>query len=266
MVSGLGGIFIKSADPKFLARWYEDNLGIGFGSTVYFSFKWRDYHSPGQISHTVLSFFRDDTTYFYPGSNDIMINLRVNDLDNLRIQLRNDGAFVIDKIESYEYGRFGWVLDPEGNKLELWEPIDDGFADIHKPMDLKMVTSLGGVFLKCPDPNSLMSWYSKQFGLFFNSSSHTFQWKDFNGEDQPKHTMLSFFRQDSGYFEPSKKNYMLNFRVSNLKYLLDELDASGVQVNSKIEEFEYGKFGWLMDPEGNKIELWEPDDTMYKMQ
>src|SRR3954469_11634931 len=99
MVTGLGGVFIKANDPKFLARWYEDNLGIGFGTTLYFSFKWRELNNPSLISHTVFSFFREDTTYFYPGTNDVMINLRVNNLDDLRIKLKNDGVFVVDKIE-----------------------------------------------------------------------------------------------------------------------------------------------------------------------
>lgn len=146
MVTGLGGVFIKAQDPKFLARWYEDNLGIGFGNTLYFSFKWRESGNPEEVSHTVFSFFRDDTDYFYPGTNDVMINLRVNNLDDLRIKLNNDGAFVIEKVESYEYGRFGWVVDPAGNKIELWEPVDSGFVDRLEPMDLTKLTGFGGVF------------------------------------------------------------------------------------------------------------------------
>ncbi len=263
MVTGLGGVFIKAENPKYLARWYEDNLGINFGNTVYFSFKWRELNMPENISHTVFSFFREDTTYFYPGTNDVMINLRVTDLDTLRIQLRNEGVFVIDKIETYEYGRFGWVMDPEGNKIELWEPVDDGFEDRNKPMNLDQVTGLGGVFLKCPDPQALMKWYSKNFGLFFSYSSHTFQWKDLTDRDHTGHTVLSFFAQDSSYFAPSTKNFMLNFRVKNLSLVLSDLKSSGVQVMETTETFEYGKFGWLLDPEGNKVELWEPVDEKF---
>jgi predicted enzyme related to lactoylglutathione lyase len=263
MVTGLGGVFLKASDPKFLARWYEDNLGIHFGSTIYFSFKWREMNQPEHISHTVFSFFRDDTTYFYPGTNDIMINLRVNDLDNLRINLKNEGVFVVDKIETYEYGRFGWALDPEGNKIELWEPVDDGFEDRNKPMNLTHVSGLGGVFLKCKNHESMMQWYAKNFGLFFSYSSHTFQWKDLADKDYTGHTVLSFFADDSKYFDPSLKNYMLNFRVKNLNNLVAELKSSGIQVIDKIEEYEYGKFGWLVDPEGNKIELWEAVDEKF---
>jgi predicted enzyme related to lactoylglutathione lyase len=259
MVTGIGGVFIKANDPKFLARWYEDNLGIGFGSTLYFSFKWRESASPDNISHTVFSFFRDDTTYFFPGTNDVMINLRVTDLDDLRIRLRNEGVFVIDKIESYEYGRFGWALDPIGNKIELWEPADDGFSERNKPMDLKWVSGLGGIFLKCPDPERMMNWYAKQFGLFFSYSAHTFQWTELNDKKQTGHTLLSFFPDTSSYFNPSYKNYMLNFRVKNLDEILFNLKSSDAEVIDKTETFEYGKFGWLVDPEGNKIELWQPE-------
>jgi predicted enzyme related to lactoylglutathione lyase len=263
MVTGLGGVFIKAYDPKFLARWYEDNLGIYFGTALYFSFKWREMNQPENIAHTVFSFFRDDTTYFYPGTNDLMINLRVNDLDDLRIRLKIEGVYVEDKIESYEYGRFGWAMDPAGNKLELWEPIDSGFEDQNKLINLDNVTSFGGVFLKCPNPESLMKWYSKNFGLFFSYSSHTFQWKDLVDKEHTGHTVLSFFTQDSSYFEPSMKNYMLNFRVKNLHGLMENLKSSGAELITKTEEFEYGKFGWIVDPEGNKIELWEPVDEKF---
>jgi predicted enzyme related to lactoylglutathione lyase len=260
MVSGIGGVFIKASDPKFLARWYEDNLGIGFRHSLYFSFKWREMSDPDQVSHTFFSFFRDDTNYFFPGSNDMMINFRVTDLDGLRIRLKNDGVFVVDKVETYEYGRFGWLLDPEGNKIELWEPADEGFEERHYPMDLKDVSGFGGIFMKCASPEKLMQWYSKQFGLFFSYSSHTFQWKDFYKREHTGHTVLSFFPEDTAYFEPSKKEYMLNLRVENLDKLLSDLRSSGVDVMENTESYEYGKFGWLLDPEGNKIELWEPVD------
>src|SRR5436190_1400927 len=208
MVTGLGGIFIKAKEPKFLARWYEDNLGIGFKSSLYFNFKWREMNAPEEISYTVLSFFKEDSTYFYPATNDWMLNFRVNDLDGLRIKLQNDGANVIEMVESYEYGRFGWVLDPEGNKIELWEPIDAGFEDRNYPMDLKFVTGIGGVSLKCAKVDKLTSWYSKHFGLFFNNSVHTFQWKDVKDKNLTGETTLSFNSEKASYFEPSYKDCM----------------------------------------------------------
>lgn len=259
MVTGFGGVFIKAADPKFLARWYEDNLGIGFGTALYFSFKWRELNKPGDISHTVFSFFRDDTTYFYPGTNDLMINFRVNDLDEMRINLKKSGFYVADKIESYEYGRFGWAMDPAGNKIELWEPIDDGFGERNQPMQLfSNVTGLGGVFIKCPEVKSLAEWYSANLGLFFTSSYHTFKWRELMKQETISENYFSLFPDSSEYFSPSKKNFMLNFRVQNLELLLDHLRSSEIPIIGKTEEYEYGRFAWIMDPEENKIELWEP--------
>ena len=258
MVTGLGGIFIKSADPRFLARWYEDNLGIRFGNTLYFSFKWRELKNTDDVSYTVFSLFKEDTTYFYPANNDIMLNLRVNDLDTLRIKLKNDGAFVIDKVESLEYGRFAWVVDPAGNKIELWEPIDAGFDDRDQPMNIGDISGLSGVFLKCTNPESLMNWYAKHFGLFFSGSGHTFHWADFSIKEKKGSTLLAFYPEDSSYFNPSKKSYMISFHVKNLDELLKSLRSSDIEVGDKIEELNHGRFCWLLDPDGNKIELWEP--------
>ena len=263
MVTGLGGVFIKAKDPKFLARWYEDNLGIGFGNSIYYSFLWRDKNSPEEIKSTVFSFFKEDSNYFLPSESTMMINFRVENLDEIRIKLKKEGVVVIDKIESYEHGRFGWVMDPEGNKIELWEPTNSGSAEGNTPFEMKKVSGLGGAFLKCNDPEELMKWYAHHFGLFFSYSSHTFQWKDLNNMNHIGHTVLSFFPIKSAYFSPSEKKFMLNFRVHNLKELLEELRTSEIDVIEKTEEFEYGKFGWIIDPEGNKIELWEPVDEKF---
>jgi predicted enzyme related to lactoylglutathione lyase len=258
MATGLGGVFIKAANPKYLARWYDDNLGIGFRNSLYFSFKWRDISKQDDISYTTFSFFKQDTGYFFPGSNAVMLNLRVSDLDSLRIQLKNDGAQVIDKVESHEYGRFGWVLDPEGNKIELWEPVDEGFEDIHFPMDLKSVTGFGGIFLKALHPDKQMTWYSKHFDLYFENSIHTFQWKDFSDLNLAGQTLFSFLPLNTAYFNPSPKSYMINFRVNDLNTLLSNLDSSEISFIDKKEEYKFGKFAWILDPENNKIELWEP--------
>jgi predicted enzyme related to lactoylglutathione lyase len=258
MVTGLGGVFIKADDPKFLARWYEDNLGIGFRDLLYFSFKWREIRNTEEVSYSVLSFFKQDTTYFYPSTNDIMINFRVNDLDGLRIKMQKNGVQVIDKVESYEYGRFGWAMDPEGNKLELWEPIDAGFEDRYYPLDLKNVSGLGGVFIKSAFPDKLMNWYSQFFEMDFVHSMHTFHWKDFTNKDEEGKTIFSFLPDTTIYFLPSPKNFMLNLRVNNLDEILKDLKQNGEFVSEKQEEYEYGKFGWILDPENNKLELWEP--------
>jgi predicted enzyme related to lactoylglutathione lyase len=117
-VTGLGGFFFKSRDPKALAEWYGKHLGLpisDFGGAMF----GEDEKRPG---FTLWSPFKDDTDYFKPSSRDFMINFRVDDLDAMLQQLRAAGAQVDEKIQDYEYGRFGWFMDPEGNRVELWQP------------------------------------------------------------------------------------------------------------------------------------------------
>lgn len=126
-VTGLGGFFIKSKDPKSLAAWYEKHLGVPFNGTTYAGFKWINENNPALPGSTVFSFFGEDTKYFDPSKGSCMVNFRVKDLDSLLASLKAEGVTVDEKTESYEYGKFGWCMDPEGNKIELWEPVDGIF-------------------------------------------------------------------------------------------------------------------------------------------
>ena len=118
-VTGIGGIFFKARDPQALGAWYRTHLGLDvseWGGTV---FRWADDSATGT---TLWSAFKHDTDYFAPSTAPFMVNFRVADLHALLAALREEGCDVVDKVEESEYGRFGWVIDPEGNKLELWEP------------------------------------------------------------------------------------------------------------------------------------------------
>lgn len=123
------------------------------------------------------------------------------------------------------------------------------------------VTGIGGVFFKTKDPKAVKDWYRDHLGLNTDQWGSTFWWKNKEGEDCS--TQWSPFKEDTDYFEPSKKEFMMNFRVENLDELLETLKAEGVQVLGKTESVEEGKFGWIMDLEGNKIELWEPNDKAF---
>ncbi|MBT8203920.1 MAG: VOC family protein [Eudoraea sp.] len=125
----------------------------------------------------------------------------------------------------------------------------------------KRVTGLGGFFFKTKDPDKIKSWYRAHLGLNTDQYGCTFWWKDAEGKDCS--TQWSPFKEGTDYFSPSKKQFMMNFRVENLKELLKTLKDEGVTVIGEIEEYEYGKFGWILDPEGNKIELWEPVDSAF---
>ncbi len=126
----------------------------------------------------------------------------------------------------------------------------------------KRVTGLGGFFFKTKNPDTIKEWYGKHLGLPVDQYGCTFWWKDLDGKDCS--TQWSTFKEDTTYFQPSKKEFMMNFRVENLVELLKTLKAEGVTIVGEIEEYEYGKFGWILDPEGNKIELWEPKDAAFK--
>ncbi|MEM9077582.1 MAG: VOC family protein [Bacteroidota bacterium] len=125
----------------------------------------------------------------------------------------------------------------------------------------KRVTGIGGFFFKTKDPDHIKSWYKKHLGIPTDNYGWSFWWKDAEGKDCM--TQWSPFKEDTEYFHPSEKQFMMNFRVENLKELLEELKLEGVTVIDKVEEYDYGKFGWILDPEGNKIELWEPVDKAF---
>ena len=123
------------------------------------------------------------------------------------------------------------------------------------------VTGIGGVFFKAKDPGKLMSWYTTHLGVkpeSEGSSTTIFRWREKDNMKQVGYTVWSIFPHDTKYFDPSAAPFMINFRVKNLDMLLEQLMREGVEVDDKREEYDYGKFGWIIDPEGNRIELWEP--------
>ncbi len=121
-VTGIGGIFFKSQDPKKLKGWYQEHLGITPDAEGYIQFEWRKKADPDRVGYTVWGPFPNDTDYFKPSAKPFMVNFRVADLQALLEQLRKEGVQVDDKVEEYDFGKFGWIMDPEGNRVELWEP------------------------------------------------------------------------------------------------------------------------------------------------
>lgn len=121
-VTGIGGVFIKSGDPERLREWYRIHLGLNLESWGGMAFKWASPDNPSGTGTTVWSVFEDSSEYFDPSPARFMINYRVDDLHALLDVLRKEGCGVDDKVEESEYGKFGWVMDPDGNRIELWEP------------------------------------------------------------------------------------------------------------------------------------------------
>ena len=128
---------------------------------------------------------------------------------------------------------------------------------------MNRVTGVGGIFFKCQDPDLIKQWYARHLGFQTDQYGTNFEWRQADQPDRKGFTQWSPFNADTTYFEPSPKPFMINFRVENLEALVPLLKAEGVTVLDDIESFDYGKFVHILDPEGNKIELWEPVDTVY---
>ena len=123
-VTGIGGIFYKGSDPQKHKEWYHKHLGIEsdqYGG----KFTWRDEDDASKIGMTAWSPFPDNTKYFDPSRQQFMINYRVHDLDALLEELKKSGVQIIGEPQSYDYGKFAWIMDPDGYKIELWQAIDE---------------------------------------------------------------------------------------------------------------------------------------------
>jgi predicted enzyme related to lactoylglutathione lyase len=121
-VIGVGGVFFKAQDPKALLAWYRKHLGIEAAEWGGTTFDWRSADNPSGEGKTVWSVFGTNSECFAPSNSRFMINYIVADLHGLLALLRAEGCAVDDKVDDSEYGKFGWVMDPEGNRVELWEP------------------------------------------------------------------------------------------------------------------------------------------------
>jgi catechol 2,3-dioxygenase-like lactoylglutathione lyase family enzyme len=120
-VTGIGGVFFKARDPKALGAWYRTHLGLKVEDWGGVAFRWSDDNTAG-VGTTIWSPFNEDTTYFAPSASPFMVNFRVEDLHALLAALREEGCTVDERVEESEHGKFGWVMDPEGNRIELWQP------------------------------------------------------------------------------------------------------------------------------------------------
>ncbi len=123
---------------------------------------------------------------------------------------------------------------------------------------MKRVTGIGGIFFKSKDPKATTEWYVKHLGLPVNPYGAMFEWYEKPESNSKAQTQWAPFSESTKYFEPSAKEFMINYRVENLVALVEELKKEGVTIVDQIETYDYGKFVHIIDPEGNKIELWEP--------
>lgn len=125
------------------------------------------------------------------------------------------------------------------------------------------VTGIGGIFFFSDRPEETKDWYAKNLGLKVNEWGSSFETRNANRPEEINYLQWSPFKNGSAYFAPSKKEFMINYRVQNLEGLLKKLKTNGVTILDEVETYEYGKFVHIMDDEGNKIELWEPVDSVF---
>jgi len=122
------------------------------------------------------------------------------------------------------------------------------------------VTGIGGIFFKCKDAKKISEWYKTHLGMDTNQYGANFEWREAEDPTKTGSTQWSPFDENTKYFEPSTKDFMINYRVENLEALVAQLQSEGVTIADKIETYDYGKFVHIIDVEGNKVQLWEPTD------
>ena len=127
----------------------------------------------------------------------------------------------------------------------------------------KRVTGIGGIFFKVKDPDATKNWYQKHLGLNTDQYGTAFEWRSSERPEEKGFTQWSPMKEDTAYFQPSEKDFMINYRVENLEELVLLLQKEGVRILDEIQTYEYGKFVHILDPDGHSIELWEPVDQVY---
>jgi len=129
---------------------------------------------------------------------------------------------------------------------------------------MKKVTGVGGIFFKCDNPDKMNQWYQQHLGLQTDGWGTNFEWRQADHPDKKGFTQWSPFEKSSTYFGSPDQQCMINYRVENLEVLLEQLRKDGVEIVDEIEEHDYGKFVHILDAEGNRVELWEPNDEEYE--
>lgn len=128
---------------------------------------------------------------------------------------------------------------------------------------MKKVTGIGGVFFKCDDPSKMKEWYAKHLGLQTDAYGTNFEWRQAEEPKKKGFTQWSVNSKKSEYAGSADQQFMINYRVENLEELVEQLRSEGVEIIDEIEAFDYGKFVHILDAEGNRVELWEPNDVEY---
>lgn len=139
----------------------------------------------------------------------------------------------------------------------LWSTRSSSQESAKEAAEVEKVTSIGGVFMKVRDPKAMAAWYRTHLGIPVKNGYASFDWREKENPDRLGHTVWSLFPTNTTYFGSSTAPVMINYRVSNLDRMIEQLKRNGVAVEA-VKGYDYGRFTWVTDPEGNRIELWEP--------
>jgi len=129
---------------------------------------------------------------------------------------------------------------------------------------MKRVTSIGGIFFKCKDPEAQQGWYAKHLGIAMDKYGSSFEWRHSDDPEKKGYSAWSPFEKATDYFGDASQQYMINYRVHDLEALVKQLKEEGVTIVDQMEIYEYGKFIHILDGEGNRVELWEANDEVYE--
>lgn len=255
MLSQMPGAW-KVIDENNYEEWKKDDEGNYHAASYAIG-------SEGKVIFETIRIIRDDRYTYYEatvlGQNEGRpVKFRLVETGQGRMVFTNPGHDFPKRIE------FELIGD---NRLRAVVSDGKGLDGEHfvinyeKIMKKGRVTGIGGIFFKSEDPGKMRDWYNQNLGLVTNEYGSLFEFRKSDSPEEKAYLQWSPFEQNTGYFEPSKKEFMINYRVENLEELVEELRRNGVTILDSIEVYDYGKFIHILDPENNKIELWEPVDS-----
>lgn len=260
-ILGIGGIFFKSAHRDQTRAWYSKHLGLadkGGGAML----PWREHDDPQKEHVTVWTVFPPSTDYFNPSPSPFMIDYIVDDMDALLDRLKQEGVKIDDKQMNEPFGRFAWIYDPDGNKIELWQPLQtEKSKPPVKTEPRGSILGIGGVFFKSANRAQTREWYSKHLGLNDKGGGAMLPWREHDDPQKEHVTSWTVFPATTNYFGPGSSPFMINYIVADLDSLLDRLKQEGVRIDDKRMNESFGRFAWIYDLDGNKIELWQPQSA-----
>jgi predicted enzyme related to lactoylglutathione lyase len=240
--TGVGGVFFKTRSMDAAKDFYRDDLGFKIEDWGGSALVWSDIdQSNKQPCYTSWSLFKDDSNYYAPSPLPYMLNYRVQDLKNLIEVLRGEGVNVVGGIDTYDYGHFAWIMDPEGRKIELWEPIDSGFGP-PLPAWTDKVVGLASISFKSDDPAAMKAWYKKHLDI-----SDRFVLRD-AASNKETYTSWEPLDKNDKVFAGTDKPYVFGYRVRDLQSLVADLGSRNIKVSQD-------NVTWITDPDGNKVVL-----------